>query len=139
MNATAHPAEATAQDIEHLRLLSIFHYIVGAITAFFSLLPVLHLVVGLLLVTGRTGESDPVAAWMGGIFVGIAGFMIACGLTLAGFMIHTARCIARRRRHTLCLVVAGVECTLMPFGTVLGVFTLVALLKPQIRALFAER
>lgn len=139
MNATAPPAEATAQDLEHLRLLSIFHYLVGAITALFSLLPVLHLVVGLLLMTGRTGESDPVAAWMGGLFVTISATFIVGGLTLAGFMLHAGRCIARRRRHTLCLVVAGVECTLMPFGTVLGVFTLIALLKPQIRALFAER
>jgi fumarate reductase subunit D len=139
MNATAPPAEATAQDLEHLRLLSIFHYIVGAITALFSLLPVLHLVVGLLLMTGRIDEPDPAARLIGGLFVAIAAAFIVCGLILAGFMIHAGRCIARRRRHTLCLVVAGVECTLMPFGTVLGVFTLVALLKPQIRALFAER
>jgi hypothetical protein len=139
MNAATSPVEATAQDIEHLRLLSIFHWILGAITALFALFPVLHLVVGLMLMTGRTGESDPVASWMGGIFVAFAGFMIACGLTLAGLMIHTARCITRRRSHTLCLIVAGVECTLMPFGTVLGVLTLIALLKPQIRALFAER
>lgn len=138
MNATAPPAEATAQDLEHLRLLSIFHYIVGAITALFSLLPVLHLVVGLLLMTGRIEETDPAARLVGGMFVAISAAVIVCGLTLAGFMIHTGRCIARRRRHTLCLVVAGVECTLMPFGTVLGVFTLIALLKPQIRALFAE-
>jgi hypothetical protein len=138
MNATAPPAEATAQDLEHLRLLSIFHYIVGAITALFSLLPVLHLVVGLLLMTGRIEEPDPAATLIGGMFVAISATFIVCGLTLAGFMIHAGRCIARRRRHLLCVVVAGVECMLMPFGTVLGVFTLIALLKPQIRALFTD-
>ncbi len=139
MNVTAPPAEATAQDLEHLRLLSIFHTIVGAITALFSLLPVLHLVVGLLLMSGRIEETDPAARLVGGLFVAISGMFIVCGLTLAGFMIHAGRCIARRRRHLLCVVVAGVECMMMPFGTVLGVFTLIVLLKPQIRALFAER
>jgi hypothetical protein len=31
-----------SQDLEHLKLLSIFHYVVGGMAAMFSLFPVIH-------------------------------------------------------------------------------------------------
>ncbi|SBV52388.1 hypothetical protein XBLMG947_3183 [Xanthomonas bromi] len=65
-----------------------------------------------------------------------AAAVICCGLTLAGFIAYAGRCIAQRRRHLLCLIVAGISCSFMPFGTVLGVFKLVTLLRPQVKALF---
>ncbi len=135
---------ATSDDLQQLRLLSIFHYVVAGITAVLSLVPVFHLVIGLALVTGRFGTPAPGEAMpfgpelFGWLFVALAAVMITAGLALAGFMVHAGRCIARRRRHTLCLVVAGVSCMLMPLGTVLGVFTLVVLTRPQVRALFQE-
>ena len=46
------------------------------------------------------------------------------------------RNLARRRRYLFCQVVAGVGCMFMPFGTVLGVFTLVVLSRPAVRNLF---
>jgi len=134
------PAQAAqaAQDLEYLRLLSIFHYVVAAITALFSLFPVIHLMIGLGLVSGRLPSSDPGAALAGWIFVGLATMFILCGLTLAGFMAYAGRCLARRRRHTLCMVVACVSCLFMPFGTVLGVFTLVMLTRPSVKLLFDQ-
>jgi hypothetical protein len=51
------------QDDEHLRLLSVFHYVLGGITALFALFPVFHLVFGLviLLLPARleSAEDDP--------------------------------------------------------------------------------
>jgi hypothetical protein len=134
---------ATTDDLQQLKLLSIFHYVVAGVTALFSLFPVIHLVMGLAIVTGHipmessNGEAAPMDPRLfGWLFVGFAALFIVGGLTLAGFMAYAGRCIARRRRHLLCLVVAGISCMLMPFGTVLGVFTLVVLLRPQVRALF---
>ena len=40
-------------DAEHLRLLSIFHYIAGGVTALFALFPAIHLFMGIAMVTGR--------------------------------------------------------------------------------------
>jgi O-antigen/teichoic acid export membrane protein len=73
----------------------------------------------------------------GWIFVIFAGVMIVCGLTLAGFMAYAGRCLTQRRRYTLCLVVAALSCMLMPFGTVLGIFTLIVLMRPPVKAAFA--
>jgi hypothetical protein len=130
--------DTTAQDLEHLRLLSIFHYIVAGLTALFSLFPVIHLVIGIAMVTGKLENSDPGATFAGWFFVGFAALFIAFGLTFAGFIAYAGRCLRQRRRHTLCLVVGALECMMMPFGTVLGVFTLIALTKPQVKALFAD-
>lgn len=131
--------EVSAQEIEHLRMLSIFHYIVGGITALFSLFPVIHLAIGLAMVTGRLEHSDPEARLVGWFFVAFAAGFIVCGLTLAGYIAYAGRCLQQRRRHMLCLVVAALSCMIMPFGTVLGVFTLVTLTKPSVKALFAAR
>ncbi len=40
------------------------------------------------------------------------------------------------RRRLFCLVVAGVECAFMPFGTVLGVFTIAVLMRESVKELF---
>ena len=139
MNEYVHVSEASAQEIEYLRILSTFHYVVAGITALFSLFPVIHLMVGLAMVTGRMEGTDPDARMFGWIFVAFAGVFIVCGLTLAGYIAYSGRCLQRRRRHTLCMVVAALSCMMIPFGTVLGVFTLVMLTKPSVKALFQVR
>jgi hypothetical protein len=35
-----------------------------------------------------------------------------------------------------CLVMGGVECLFMPFGTVLGVFTIIVLMREPVKQLF---
>ncbi len=126
------------RDAEHLRLLSIFHYIVAAITAVFSLFPVIHLVIGIAMVSGGMDGANPPPHWFGWLFIAIAATMILGGLALAGFMAYAGRCLAQRRRYLLCLVVAAISCILMPLGTVLGVFTLIVLTRPSVKLLFAD-
>jgi len=38
-----------------------------------------------------------------------------------------------------CFVVACIECLFMPFGTVLGAFTIIVLMRPSVKNLFAQR
>ena len=52
------------------------------------------------------------------------------------FVVLAGRRLAALRSHTFCLVVAGIECFFMPFGTILGVFTILTLLKPEAKRLF---
>ncbi|PKV13856.1 hypothetical protein [Xanthomonas prunicola] len=136
-------ASASADDLQHLKLLSIFHYVLAGITALFSLFPLIHLAMGIAIITGHLpmDTANPDAPpldprWVGWLFVIFSAGFICCGLALAGFMAYAGRCIAQRKRHLLCLIVAGISCSFMPFGTVLGVFTLVTLLRPQVKALF---
>lgn len=144
MDAPLPPAPALSlEDASHLRLLSIFHYVVAGLTALFSLFPLIHVGIGIATLMGAMpmesngGPASPAETRLfGWMFIGIGSFVILCGLTLAGFMAYAGRCLARQRRHTLCLVVAALSCMCMPLGTVLGVFTLIVLLRPAVKAAF---
>ncbi len=124
------------RDREHLRLLAAFHYVVAALATLFSLFPIIHLVLGVLMVQGRLDGDDPQAALVGWVFVLFSAAWIVIGLTIAVSILLAGRFLRRRDHYTFCLVVAGVECMLMPFGTVLGVFTLIVLLRDSVRSLF---
>lgn len=130
------PTEGTLQDRQHLDLLGIFHYVVAALMALFSLFPVIHLVLGVAMVTGKLEPGDPGAAIAGWFFIAFAGAFILCGFTVAVLTALAGRFLRQRRRYTFCLVIAAIECLFMPFGTVLGVFTLVVLARTGVRDMF---
>ena len=133
------PDPIPTQDQQHLDLLGIFHYVVAGLGALFSLIPVVHLAMGLAMVTGhfphKPDEPDP--AMFGWIFVAVGGAFILFGLTFSALLAYAGRCLRQRRRHTFCLVMAAISCAFMPFGTVLGVFTLIVLTRASVKPLFA--
>jgi hypothetical protein len=47
------------------------------------------------------------------------------------------RCLSRRKGYSFALVIACIECLFVPFGTILGVFTIVALSRESVKALFS--
>ena len=129
------------QDENHLRLLSIFHYVVGGFAGLFALFPIFHLIFGILMILGPEkfgghGSDQPPLAVMGWFFVAFAAMFITFGWTFAAFVLTTGRFLARRKHYMFCLVMGGVECVFMPFGTVLGVFTLIVLMREPVKQLF---
>jgi hypothetical protein len=125
------------QDAQNLNLLSIFHYVVGGLAALFSMFPVIHLVIGISFLSGALpADGEPAIQIVGLVFVVIASVIILLGLTVAGLIVWAGVNLGRRTRYTYCLVVAGVECLFMPFGTVLGILTLVMLTKPPVKEMF---
>lgn len=126
------------QDAEHLRLLSIFHYVVAGLAALFACLPVFHLVIGIMMVTGQGGfvDQEPAIGLLGCFLVALAGAFILAGWTFAVCLALAGRYLSERRHYTFCLVVAGVACAFGPFGTVLGVFTIIALVRDSVKELF---
>lgn len=129
----------TDQNEQYLNILAIFHYVVGGLTALFACFPIFHLTIGLGMLTGGFGpmpDGEFPFRLFGLMFVLIPAAIILLGWILAGFMIATGYFLHKRQKHTFCLVVAGVECIFIPFGTVLGVFTIVLLVQPSVRVLF---
>lgn len=127
-------------DEEHLRLLAIFHYVVAGLAALFALFPIIHLVMGLFMVFAPqqfTGSGQqPPPAFIGWIFVVMGSIFITAGLIMAGLILTTGRFIARRKHQTFCFVMGCVECLFFPFGTALGVFTIVLLNRSSVKLLF---
>jgi hypothetical protein len=124
------------EDLQHLDLLSLFHYILGALIAVGSLFPLVYLFMGIAFVAMPTrGPQGPPAA-IGWFFILLSiGLMVliwayaACVLTAGWFL-------SRRKHYTFCLVVAGMLCLLVPKGTILGVFTFIVLFRPSVKELF---
>ena len=139
-NAAPNPQQNT--DNEHLKLLSIFHYVVGGMAALFACLPILHLILGLFFILapekfGHGSQQPP--AFIGWFFVAFASVFILMGWTLAVLVLIAGTFIARRKHYTFCFVVACVECIFMPFGTVLGVFTILVLNRASVKESFDPR
>ncbi len=130
------------QDTEHLRLLSIFHYVVAGLAALFSLFPLLYTTIGTIFIfaarhgTPKPGEELP-PEFLGWIFVGVGLFLFLLGIAMAICILIAGRCLSRRRRYSFALVMACVECLFIPFGTILGVFTIIALSRESVKELFA--
>jgi hypothetical protein len=136
---TPSPGSQQILDNEHLKLLSIFHYVKGGITALFACIPIIHVVFGLVLIVAPRlfgHGSDQPPAFIGWLFVILGFFIIFLGWTVAVLVLIAGRCLARRRHYTFCFVVACLECLSVPFGTVLGVFTILVLNRQSEKALF---
>lgn len=126
---------------QQFKMLAIGHYVLGGLTGLFSLFPLIHVGMGILMLTSPetfASASDPegAPAFAGWFFIGIGTFIILFGLSLAVLMILTGRYLGQQRKYTFCFVMACVECINVPLGTVLGVLTLMALNRPEVKDMF---
>jgi hypothetical protein len=135
-----------SRDDEHLKLLTIFHYVLAGLTAFSGSFFAIYVVMGLFMLSASSfaapggpppgAPGGPPPTFMGWLFVAFGAFTFslmwafAVGLALAG------RYLARRRGYRFCFVVACVGCTSPPLGTALGVCTMLVLLRPSVKVLF---
>lgn len=127
------------EDIKNINLLSMFHYILGGITALFSCIPFIHVFIGLAMLSGKffnEGNGDAPPPVIGWLFVIMGAIFILIGWSTAVCMIIVGRKLKHRKSRIFCMIVAGIECMLMPLGTILGVFTLIALSKDSIQEMF---
>ncbi len=140
-------------DAENLNALMLCHYILGGVTALFSCLFILHIVIGLTLIhnpnafTPAPTPSVPIPASvpaalgfppaMGYMFVTMGTIAVLGGWTLGGLTAYAGRCMKARRSYLYILIVAGCNCAFsMPLGTILGVFTFIVMMRPTVKALF---
>jgi hypothetical protein len=126
-------------DEEHLRLLSIFHYVVAGIAGLLSLFPVFHIGMGVLMLAGKFSQPNepPLDDLFGWMFIAMGSAIMAAGLVFSVCVALAGRYLSQRRHYMFCLVMACIECMFMPFGTVLGVLTIITLQKQPVRQLFA--
>jgi hypothetical protein len=133
------------QDLEHLRLLSIFHYVVGGLLALFACFPLLYFVFGLVMLVapavfedGRHGPpNDAAVMQIVGVLMMFGGTLFALiGWAYAVCILFAGQFLSQRRHYTFCLVIAALLCMNTPFGTILGVFTIVVLMRPSVKLLF---
>ena len=132
-----------SQDTEHLKLLAIFHYVVAGLGALCSFFPLLYTIVGAVFIgaarhgTTKPGEDLP-PEFLGWIFVVLGSVLFLMGIAMSVCILMTGRSLALRKRYSFVFVMACIECLFIPFGTVLGVFTIIVLSRESVRALLSQ-
>jgi hypothetical protein len=141
MDSASLPPLIRNQDEEHLKLLAIFHYIVAAIIALFACFPLIHVAMGWMMVAnpgymanGQQGQPPPAA--FGYFFIAMGGIFILMGWTAAICTFISGRFLARRRNRLFSFVMAALLCMFVPFGTILGIFTIIVLSKESVQRLY---
>lgn len=141
MTATELPPLTRSKDEEHLKLLATFHYVVAGLGALFACFPLMHVGVGVMMLTNPELLSDgrnaaPPPAAMGYFFIIMGGLFVLMGWAAAVCTFISGRYLARRRKRMFSFIVAAVLCMFVPFGTVLGIFTIIVLSRESVQRLY---
>jgi len=131
-------------DAEHLKLLSIFHFVGAGLAVLALLFLALHFTVMNTVFGNPKMWQDPKNAppFSPTEFMGIMRVFYLVGaawLVTSGVLNVLAGLYLRARKHrTFTLVVAALNCLHMPLGTTLGVFTIIVLLRESVRELYPD-
>ena len=159
------PLGPNPTDLEHLRWLSIAHYVlacfailggccgfiyVGAGAAVMFVPPPANIPNQPAAPTSAPNQQPPpanvpnqpppppqfMAPLMGGMFAFLGVAIMILAWTMGAALFLSGRWLTEHRNWTFCLVVACLSMLNQPLGTILGIFTLIVLLRPSVKELF---
>ena len=127
-------------DEEHLKLLVLFHRIYGIIVIVFSFLGIgYYMLFSFIFRLSQNSSHFALANSIQAppeeimhIFMIIIGAFILIGLITGVCNLISAQFIKRRKYRIFSIVVACVDCISFPLGTILGVMTMVVLLRNSV-------
>lgn len=130
-------------DLRHLKLLAIFHFVLTG----FALLGIGFLLVHFLVMNFfftnpeifEDAQGGPSQEEMTGFFNIFRWFYLVMGiLILVGGAANliSGFCLLRRKARIFSMVVAGLNCFMAPFGTLLGVVSIIVLVRDSVRNLY---
>lgn len=123
----------------HLRRLTVGHTVVGLLGLLVGLIPLVLVGVGLAIAGGHLEtppDAPPPPEGLGWKFFGL-GLLAFCLIeTSAVATLLAVRQLRRQRNHGFCLLVACVLCAYPPFGTALGLYSLMILTRPEVKDAF---
>ncbi len=144
----AYEAQPVADvDTTHLNILAICYWVWGGLTALFSSFGLIHLGMGIAMLNGSfpmpTPTTGPSAApfpnqLMGWMFTIIGGAIVSYGWIVGGLTVYAGFSLKRQRKWMLCMVMAALNCISIPIGTALGVLTIIVLVRPRVKRMFAS-
>lgn len=127
----------SSQEEASLDLLGTLHIIMGVLTALFACIPIIHLVVGIVMLTSDINVGEQAPRTIALAFIVLASLIILVGWILAALIIMAGINLKKRKSYQFCTIMAFVECLIMPLGTVLGIFTIMTLSKEPVKELFS--
>ncbi|MCA9006916.1 MAG: hypothetical protein KDA70_16690 [Planctomycetaceae bacterium] len=124
------------RDQRHLQLLSKLQILFG----------ILNVLVTLIFYSALKELSDAAREYLGqtrpdlevSLTIGFGLIFIFIGIAILFCIILTGQCLARYENYRFCMIVAICECPMFPFGTMLGIATIVVLLRDSVKKLFLK-
>lgn len=119
-------------------IVSIFHFVAGGFQILLSSIGVIYMALGYMITSGAidSPKSEPPPEILGWI-LSFAGLVFAVVLLTLGILVlKTGFNLMKKRSRTFCIVIDAILCLMIPFGTIVGIFGLVLLMKPETEELF---
>lgn len=133
-------------DEEHLRLLSLFHYIKGGLTIGFSLFGFFYfLFITMIMRIGRrtslqSGDFDNEFPFeFFSYFLVIIAVIVTFVLVFGILQLLSAYYMKRSRNRIFSFVIGIIECLEIPYGTILGIMTIIVLSRYSVKQRYDER
>jgi len=150
--------------LDRLRLLSLAYYISGAIGAAMVSFLLIHFIVliGISFIPASQWDqspSKPTISQQGSpspsaqasaipnkneapppivfrLIAAAIGFIIVCGWILGALTAYAGYCIKKRKHKLLVLIMAAINCIWIPYGTILGIATILLFQWSEVKAEF---
>jgi hypothetical protein len=126
------------QDLQQLKLLSIFFYLWGCLACLGAVVGAISCVVAGGSMMSSLSSSDDQSQALGPVMIGIGIFVLVAGL-IYGILAILAG--GKFKKHlggyAFCLLVSIITCiSSFPIGTALGIFAIVVLMRASVKELF---
>lgn len=123
--------------------MATFHTVFAVIGAIFATMPIIHVSIGIMMVATpqafQQGDpAQPPTLWAGVFFIFIGGLFVLLGWAAAVCTFVSGRYLRLRRKRMFSFVMACILCMFMPFGTVLGIITIIMLSRDSVRRLYGD-
>jgi hypothetical protein len=130
------------RDQEHLKLLSIFHFVFGGLALLgIGFLGVHYFIMHTVFSNPDMWNSHKAPMPPKAFLDAFIWFYLFMGLLLlAGFVLNVLSGLyLRQKKHRFfSLIVGGLNCLQIPFGTALGVFTIIVLTRDSVRQRYSD-
>ena len=134
------PRDQRKVDADHLRLLAIFHFVGAGLALVGLLFLVVHYsFMNVFFSNPKMWEGQKGGPSPGEFFAVFKWLYVFFGLwfvTCFALNVISGLSLLAGKRRVFSLIVAGLNCVHMPLGTILGVFTIVVLLRDSVRELY---
>ena len=156
---------ASEIDLEHLRLLSFFFKLTGIVSAVMVSFLLIHLTVFSAMALmpksfyAKAAGAHPAASQTDtttaapqnikpapeapriifGGFACVFAVIILLGWTFGALTFYAGHCIKQRKHATFIFIISCLKCVFVPYGTALGVCTIIVLNRSRVKKLFEAR
>lgn len=128
------------RDQDHLAILGIIYYVNAGLTAFFSLFGLLYVAMGIAMLGGAfpvdKGPSAEELRTVGIVVTAVGGGVCGFLLLLALMNYLCGRWLRANKNRAFCFVCAILTLLSFPYGTLLGIFTIIVLSRESVVARF---